>query len=165
MKRMQRTTFEIILEHPATDCPLQYIHTSGGEIVKVLKEEVTKVEDMGAVEMPWDQKVREFNSIKKLLSEAVQSVSGDFVVRGTSNSAGLPDGTWHYWFEHQNSGNWLDADGLFTSQDYHRVELMFQKGVIIWFDDTKLNVGDPAFVAKTAQKFAVLIGPLKKPLI
>ena len=162
MKQMQRTTFEIVLEHPATDCPLQYVHTSGGEIVKVVSQEVTKVEDLGAIEMPWDQKVREFNAVKKLLNEAVQSVSSLYSVRGTSNSAGLPDGTWHFWFEHLDSGNWLDASGLFTSHDYHRAEVMFQKGMIIWFDDIKFNISDPNFAANVAKAFEDLISPLKK---
>lgn len=80
---MKRVTIQITMDYPAKYSPFDYIHFSGGKLISNLNKQILKDEELGDVDPPWGQKMREFNAVKAMLGEGIRTALADYNVSVT----------------------------------------------------------------------------------
>ena len=107
--KMKRVTLEIVLECPANKDPFSYVSISGGQTIKKVQKNITKEEELGEVDTPWGQKMREFYTVRKFIQDgvlaALKTIADDYRVRVYGNTTVDP-----FYSNRKGFSYWMEID-------------------------------------------------------
>ena len=141
--KKKKTTVEIVIEHPEKQSPFDYMDFKGGALVNVVSKKIIKEEELGDVDTPWGQKMREFYAVRKIIAEGVRAGLKDHYT--VNVYGGTYAGLYYSLNIHAKKGGPELPEKL---ENRLSLNISCDKGTLTWTDRwdkvlARMSVGDP----------------------
>lgn len=163
--KKKRVIIEYVMEIPANQDPFEYISIGGGQLVNIVSNKITKEEDIGDIDTPWGQKMREFNAVKKILGEGARAVLKNdkkwrVAVYGYTGSGDGEDFHYDYSIFNKTKGEdaWNTTDvPINIKSGFTWLSINLRRGILTFYTRSNaspiktMSVGNPDIVNEITQ--------------
>lgn len=155
--KMKKAVIKITMQYPAGRNWSDYVAISGGQTVKSSVDVLENIE-LGDVDPPWGQKMREMYTVRKILADAIKASIKDFgkniTVTVQGATAWRDDGSFAFYVnatEKDESLKMVTALMIRAMRILNNLEWILQPGgALLWVSRTSsptpfttMSIGDP----------------------